>query len=54
MDMKTISCREVGVADCDHVVTGETEEEVLKRGGENAKNVHGMKDEDLLQNSWKK
>jgi predicted small metal-binding protein len=28
-------------------VTGETEEEVLKRGGEYAKNVHGMKDEDF-------
>jgi predicted small metal-binding protein len=47
MDMKTIVCREVGVADCDHVVTGETEEEVLKRGAEHGKNVHGMKDEDF-------
>jgi predicted small metal-binding protein len=47
MDMKTIACREVGVADCDHVVTGETEEEVLKRGAEHGKNVHGMKDEDF-------
>jgi predicted small metal-binding protein len=44
--MKTIACREVGVANCDHVVEGETEDEVMKRGAEHGKNVHGMKDED--------
>ena len=45
--MKTIACREVGVANCDHVVEGETEDEVMKRGAEHGKNVHGMKDEDF-------
>jgi predicted small metal-binding protein len=45
--MKTIACREVGLANCDHVVEGETEEEVMKRGAEHGKNVHGMKDEDF-------
>jgi predicted small metal-binding protein len=45
--MKTIACREVGLANCDHVVESETEEEVMKRGAEHGKNVHGMKDEDF-------
>ena len=43
----TLACREVGVANCDHVVEGETEDEVMKRGAEHGKNVHGMKDEDF-------
>ena len=43
--MKTISCREVGLFDCDHVVEGQTEDEVLKRGAEHAIKVHGMKEE---------
>ena len=46
--MKTIACREVGVANCDHVVEGETEDEVMKRGAEHGKNVHGMNDEDFI------
>ena len=37
----------VGVADCDQVVTGQTDEEVLKWGAEHGKNVHGMKDGDF-------
>ena len=32
---------------CDHVVECETEDEVMKRGAEQGKNVHGMKDEDF-------
>ena len=44
--MKTISCREAGF-DCDHLVKGETEEDVLKNGAEHAMKVHGMKDEDI-------
>jgi predicted small metal-binding protein len=28
-------------------VKGETEDEVMKRGAEHGKNVHGMKDEDF-------
>ncbi len=30
--MKTLSCREAGF-DCDHVVKGENEEEVMRNGG---------------------
>ena len=45
--MKTIACREVGVVNCDHVVECETEDEVMKRGAEHGKYVHGKKDEDF-------
>lgn len=44
--MKTINCREAGF-DCDHVVKGETEEEVMQNGAEHAMNVHGMKQEEI-------
>jgi len=44
--MKTVSCREAGF-DCDHVVKGETEEEVMKNGAEHAMKVHAMKEEDM-------
>jgi predicted small metal-binding protein len=44
--MKTINCREAGF-ECDHVVQGETEEEVLKNGMEHAKKDHNMKEEDI-------
>ena len=44
--MKTVSCREAGF-DCDHVVKGETEEEVMKNGAEHAMKVHGLKEEDI-------
>jgi predicted small metal-binding protein len=41
--MKTLSCREAGF-ECDYVVKGETEEEILRNGAEHAKRDHGMKD----------
>lgn len=44
--MKTITCREAGF-DCDHIVKGQTEEEVLNNGIEHAKNDHNMKEEDI-------
>ncbi len=44
--MKTVSCREAGF-DCDQVVKGETEEEVMKNGAEHAMKVHAMKEEDM-------
>jgi predicted small metal-binding protein len=44
--MKTITCREAGF-DCDYVVKGETEEEVMQRGAEHAMKVHGMKENDI-------
>ena len=44
--MKTISCREAGF-ECDHVIKGQTEEEVVKNGAEHAIKEHGMKLEDM-------
>jgi predicted small metal-binding protein len=39
------TCREAGF-DCDYVVKGETEEEIMRSGEEHAINAHGMKKED--------
>ena len=44
--MKTINCREAGF-NCDYIVKGETEEEVMKNGAEHAMKDHGMKEEDI-------
>ena len=44
--MKSINCREAGF-DCDYIVKGETEEEVLKNGMEHAKKDHNMTEEDI-------
>jgi predicted small metal-binding protein len=44
--MKTINCKEAGF-DCDHIVLGETEEEVMKNGIKHAKNAHNMQEEDI-------
>jgi predicted small metal-binding protein len=51
--MKTVICREAGF-DCDHVVKGETEEEVMKNGADHAMKVHGMKEEDMTPELKKK
>jgi predicted small metal-binding protein len=42
MHMLTLLCRETGL-DCDYVIKGETEEEILTNGAEHAMKVHGMK-----------
>ena len=44
--MKTITCREAGF-ECDYIVRGETEEEVMNRGVEHAMQDHGIKEEDF-------
>ncbi len=44
--MLTLRCRETGL-NCDYVIKGETEEEILKNGADHAINVHGMKVEDI-------
>jgi predicted small metal-binding protein len=43
---KTLSCRDVGL-DCDQVIRGETEEEVMQKGAEHGKSAHGMTDVQL-------
>lgn len=45
--MKSVSCKDVGVMDCDHVITGETEDEVMQKAAAHAKEVHGMSDADM-------
>ena len=45
---KTISCSEVGYfRDCDGVMRGETDEEVMRATAEHGRSVHGMTDEQL-------
>ena len=48
MIMKTIICREAGF-DCDYVVKGESEEEIMKNAEEHAMKDHGMKAEEIAQ-----
>jgi predicted small metal-binding protein len=43
--MKTLSCREAGF-DCDYVVKGETEEEILNNGKQHVIMDHEMKEEE--------
>lgn len=45
--MKSFSCRDAGVV-CDAKVTGETEEEVLAKAVEHAREAHGV---DLSQST---
>ena len=47
--MLTLRCRETGL-NCDYVINGETEEEILKNGAEHAMKVHDVKPEDIYFN----
>lgn len=40
--MKTIRCRDAGI-DCDAVIRGNTDEEVLRKATEHSQRAHGMK-----------
>ncbi len=45
---KTISCREVGLfTDCDEVMRGDTEDDVLSSAAAHGRQVHAMTDEQL-------
>jgi predicted small metal-binding protein len=44
--VKTINCREAGFQ-CDYIVRGQNEEEVMKNGADHAIKEHGMKPEDI-------
>ncbi|HZI71282.1 MAG TPA: DUF1059 domain-containing protein [Nitrososphaeraceae archaeon] len=44
--MKTILCCEAGF-ECDYIVKGQTEEEVINNGAEHAIKEHGVKSEDI-------
>jgi predicted small metal-binding protein len=43
----SLCCRETGL-DCDYVIEGETEDEILSKGADHAIKVHGLKAEDLF------
>ena len=45
-DMLTLACRETGL-NCDYVIKGETEEDILKNGAEHAIQAHGMNADDI-------
>ena len=51
--MHTISCRDVG-RDCDCLVQGETEEELMKNAPEHAVKDHGYKEEEIMTPEMKK
>jgi predicted small metal-binding protein len=44
--MKELMCRDVGF-DCDGVVTGETEYDVMREAAAHVKEVHGLSDEQV-------
>jgi predicted small metal-binding protein len=44
--MKTLACRDAGF-DCDHVIEGQTDDEVVNRGVEHLVKDHGMKEETI-------
>jgi predicted small metal-binding protein len=44
--MLTLVCRETGL-NCDYIIKGETEEDILKNGAEHAIQVHGMDADDI-------
>jgi predicted small metal-binding protein len=45
--MLNVNCREVGF-DCDYVVKGETEEELMRDARQHAARDHGYNQEDIL------
>ena len=46
--MKEIRCAEVGFfPDCDGVMRGQTEEEVMAEAADHGREVHGMTDDDF-------
>ena len=47
---KLLSCREVGCYDdCDYIVTGETEEEVMRSAAEHGIKEHGGTKTDMVE-----
>ena len=47
---KLLSCRELGCyEDCDYIVTGETEEDIVKGTAEHDINEHGKTQIDMVQ-----
>jgi predicted small metal-binding protein len=47
--MLTLACRETGL-NCDYIIEGETEEDILKNGAVHATQAHGMNANDIYVN----
>ena len=47
VNMLTLVCRETGL-NCEYVIKGETEEDLLKNGAEHATQVHGMSTDEQM------
>ena len=47
VELLTLICRETGL-DCDYVIEGETEEEILSKGADHAIKAHGFKAEEIF------
>jgi predicted small metal-binding protein len=44
--MKSLSCRDAGF-DCDHVMQGENDDDLFRKGQSHAFNTHGMKKQEF-------
>jgi predicted small metal-binding protein len=44
--MKRLACRDVGL-DCDYIIKGETEEEIMKNAVQHAWEIHAIKPEEM-------
>jgi predicted small metal-binding protein len=44
--MKRLACRDVGL-DCDYIIKGETEEEIMKNAVQHAWEIHAIKPEEI-------
>ncbi|MDQ2983505.1 MAG: DUF1059 domain-containing protein [Actinomycetota bacterium] len=49
---KELRCADVGM-ECEAVMGGETEDEVMAQAADHARSVHGMSDSDLQENESK-
>jgi len=47
VELLTLICSETGL-DCEFVMEGETEEEILSKGADHAIKVHGLKAEEIF------
>jgi predicted small metal-binding protein len=44
--MKRLACRDIGL-DCDYIIKGETEEEIIKNAVQHAWEIHAIKPEEM-------
>jgi predicted small metal-binding protein len=44
--MKRLACRDIGL-DCDYIIKGETEEEIMKNAVQHAWEIHAIKPEEI-------